>query len=595
MAPSTIQSLDIQSLLAGYRSKSFEPVQVLDHVFQRAQSFADPAVWIDRLGHRELHDQLDAATQRQLSGIAQPLLGIPFAVKDNMDVAGRVTTAGCPAFAYQAGRSAVVIERLQNLGAILVGKVNLDQFATGLTGTRSPYGICRNLFDPRYIAGGSSSGSAIAVAAGLVSFALGTDTAGSGRVPAAFNNLIGLKPSRGVLSTDGIVPACKSLDCASIFSLTCADARLIFKLLADPERPLQNAVGRFRFGVPGEAELRFFGNSSMPRLYDAAIARMRLSGGEPVTIDFGVLARVGALLYGGPWLAERTITPRTLLETRPGDLNSVVRSVLEPGLKITGAQVFEGLGELESYRRQFAAEWKRCDCLLLPTTGTIFSLAEVEADPIRTNSELGYYTNFVNLMEMCAVAVPAGFTDEGLALGVTVMAPSGNDLKLLEIAEKYHRLSGFPLGATMNSQPAVNEVAPRRGAAGSNEILLAVVGAHLTGQPLNVQLTDRGATLERRCRTAAKYRLFALAQTAPAKPGLIRVSEGGAAIEVEVWRMPVESLGSFMVLVGQPLGIGTLELEDGQLVKGFICEPIATAEARDITSFGGWLNYLSSR
>ncbi|MDP9173179.1 MAG: allophanate hydrolase [Planctomycetota bacterium] len=607
MDQSSTLSLDITSLTRAYQSGSIRPGDVLTEICARNARHADKALWIDLFPRKQMDDQLLAAQERLAHGIGQPLLGIPFAVKDNMDVAGHPTTAACPAFAYVAQETAPVIQLLRDAGAILVGKTNMDQFAAGLVGTRSPYGICRNLFDDRYIPGGSSTGSAIAVAAGLVSFSLGTDTAGSGRVPAAFNNIVGLKPSRGLLSCRGVVPACKSLDSVSIFALNCADARLLLSMTAKPDsgdgfsrrldeisKPPAWSAGRFRFGAPDSKDLRFYGNEEWASLYQSAVERMGRLGGESVTIDYGPLARAAALLYEGPWIAERAMVVRELLERSPGALNKVTHSVISRGKNMQAGAVFEGLYKLAQCAQEFKPQWSKIDFLLLPTAGTIYTISDLEREPMQFNTNLGYYTNFVNLLDLCGVAVPSAMSQSGLPFGISLIAPAGSDEPLMDLAERYHLSSGLPMGATglplpSTSAPAVTEPVV-------DNILIAVVGAHLTGQPLNYQLTQRNATLTRSCKTAEKYRLYALAGTTPPKPGLARVEDAaGRAIEVEIWRMPIAEVGSFISLIAPPLGIGTLELEDGQYVKGFICENYAIATALDITDFGGWRAYLKSK
>lgn len=597
-------SLDIGSLSARYADGSLEAGKVLDEVYARLERYPDKSVWIDLPGREDADGQLARALARKKQGIPQPLFGIPFAVKDNIDVAGRPTTAACPAFVYTPSKSATVVSRLCDAGAIMIGKTNLDQFATGLVGTRSPYGACANVFDSRYISGGSSSGSAVAVAAGLVSFALGTDTAGSGRVPAGFNNIVGLKPTRGLISAAGVVPACRSLDCVSILALTCADAAAVFAVAAgaDPADPFSREPGdipvrgswdpkAFRFGVPRDQDLRFFGNEQAQKLYRDAIKRMESLGGSPTIIDYTPFSKAAALLYEGPWVAERTSVVKELLERDPSALLPVTRTIIERGKKVDAISAFEGLYALEALRQAAKPLWAQMDVLLLPTTGTIYTKDQIAADPIGLNTNLGYYTNFVNLMDLCAVAVPGGFQSNQLPAGVTLIAPAGCEKPLLSLADAMHRAAGVRMGATAYDIPPVTPPAPARGL-----IQLAVVGAHLSGQPLNHQLIDRRARLVRTCRTADCYRFYALPGTTPPKPGLIRVdAHTGAAIEVEVWEMSAEAFGSFVAAIPPPLGIGTLQLEDGELVKGFICEGHAVAGARDISSFGGWRKFLAAK
>jgi allophanate hydrolase len=522
-----------------------------------------------------------------------PLAGVPFAVKDNIDVAGMPTTAGCPAYAYVPTRTAAVVQRLLDAGAVLIGKTNLDQFATGLVGVRSPYGACSSVFDDRYVSGGSSSGSAVAVATGLVAFALGTDTAGSGRVPAAFNNLVGLKPTRGLLSTSGVVPACRSLDCVSIFATDTTMAERVWRVAhgfdaSDPfsrtAAPGDGAApwlgGSFRFGVPRDEQLAFFGDVESPGLYRAAIERFESIGGTRVTIDFAPFRDAAALLYSGPWVAERYAAIGEFVDLNPEAVHPVVEKIVRGAASKTAVDAYRGLYQLEALKRAAATQWASIDVMLLPTAGTIYTKEAVEADPIQLNTNLGYYTNFVNLMDLTAVAVPAGFRDDGLPFGVSLIGPAFSDAALLALASRYVRSSGSLDPSSPDAPPGC--------------INVAVVGAHLTGQPLNRQLTERGARLVQSCRTSPEYRFYALANTTPPKPGLVREPGfEGPGIALEIWAVPEDQFGSFVAGVPPPLGIGSVQLDTGDWVKGFICEPAGIAGAADITEFGGWKNYLT--
>lgn len=486
-----------------------------------------------------------------------PLAGRLFAVKDNIDVAGLPTTAACPAFSYVAKETGPAVQKLLDAGAVLVGKANLDQFATGLVGTRSPYGACRNAFDPAYISGGSSSGSAVAVALGIVDFALGTDTAGSGRVPAAFNSLVGLKPTRGLVSTKGVVPACRSLDCVSVFAKTCREALEVFQLISREFEPAVFDSSRFRFAVP--RQLEFHGDREYERLFSAALARLGALGGAVGEIDFTPFLEVQSLLYG-PWVAER------LAEDFPlDDMLPVTRKVIESGARYSAADAFRAQHRLAELREKCTFE----NVLVVPGAPTIYRIAEVEADPIELNSRLGRYTNFVNLLDLAAITVPAGFRADGLPFGVTLIGPAYSDRALAAVAARFHGEGEI--------------VTPASG------VQLAVVGAHLSGMPLNHELTERGARLMRTARTAWAYRLFVL----DGKPGLVR-AEHGTSIEVEVWEMPVRRFGDFVAGIPAPLAIGTLELEDGTRVKGFLCEPYAVEGRPDISTYGGWRAYCAS-
>ena len=540
-------------------------------------------VWI------ALADRDEAVRRARGVDPALPLAGVPFAVKDNIDVAGMPTTAGCPAYSYVPERTAPVVQRLLDAGAILIGKTNLDQFATGLVGVRSPYGACSSVFDSRYISGGSSSGSAVAVAKGLVAFALGTDTAGSGRVPAAFNDIVGLKPTRGLLSTTGVVPACRSLDCVSIFAGSAAGAERVWRVAqgfdaADPFSRTAGAgdgaapwlPGTFRFGVPRDEELAFFGDDESPRLFRTAIARLEAAGGTRVMIDFAPFREAAALLYSGPWVAERYAAVGEFVESHADDVHPVVGSIVRRAAEKSAAEAYRGLYRLEALKRAAAPTWDLVDVMLLPTAGTIYTKDAVEADPIQLNTNLGYYTNFVNLMDLAAVAVPAGFRRDGLPFGVSLIGPAFSDAALLALASRFAGMA-----------PAATGEAP-------GCIHVAVVGAHLSGQPLNRQLTERGARLVHGCRTSPEYRFYALANTSPPKPGLVREPGfDGPRIAVEVWAVPSHHFGSFVAGVPPPLAIGSVQLDTGEWVKGFVCEPAATVAATEITAYGGWMNYLA--
>lgn len=498
-----------------------------------------------------------------------PLWGRPFVVKDNIDVAGLPTTAACKAFSYEAKNSAHAVEKLLAAGAILIGKTNMDQFATGLTGTRSPYGAVRNAFDPAYISGGSSSGSAVAVALGMASFALGTDTAGSGRVPAAFNGLVGLKPTRGRVSTAGVVPACRSLDCVSVFAPTCGEALQVLRVIegfdpADAFSRISAEVsmpkGEFRFGVPAEPE--FFGDSGYARLFAQAIVRLRGLGGAPVEVDFAPFKEAQELLYG-PFVAERTADLDKYLE----HMLPVTRQIIEAGAKLAATDVYRGQHRLAQLKRIVDGAFRGFDVLVVPGAPTIYKLSEIEAKPVELNARLGYYTNFVNLLDLAAITLPAGLREDGLPFGVSLIGPAFSDLAL------------GALGARFCKEPELRIE--------SSTIKLAVVGAHLSGMPLNHQLVERGAKLVRAARTAPAYRLFALSKE---KPALLR-EPGGVSIEVEVWEMSERAFGAFVAEIPAPLGIGTLELDDGETVKGFLCETYAVIGLEDISHFGGWRAY----
>jgi allophanate hydrolase len=451
--------LEIAALRRIFFDGQLSAAELLDRVLARIAQSDDPALWISRIDDaaaRERARQLDSVAKAEPGVVSRlPLFGIPFAVKDNIDVAGVPTTAACPAFAYTPTQSAPVVERLTAAGAVLLGKANLDQFATGLVGTRSPYGVPKNPFDPRYIPGGSSSGSAVAVAAGLVSFALGTDTAGSGRVPAAFNNIFGLKPSRGVISTRGVVPACRSLDCVSIFAPTAADAAAVFELARgfDPDDPLSRATPgtavtsfghRFRFGVPRACDLEFFGDREAEALFELAVRRLEEAGGAVSETFLEPFLDAGRLLYEGPWVAERLEAAGPLLDRQPEALLPVTRAIIERGRSYSAFDAFRAQNELASLRRRAERQLASIDCLLLPTTGTIYEVAAVAADPVGLNSNLGRYTNFANLIDLSALAVPAGFRKSGLPFGISLLAPAFAEKALVDLGTRLEALGVWP-------------------------------------------------------------------------------------------------------------------------------------------------------
>jgi allophanate hydrolase len=598
------RSLALIDLAADYRERRTTPLEVFEALLERVAALRDHGVWISLVPCERVLEQ--ARALGALDPASRPLYGVPFAIKDNIDLAGMSTTAGCPAYAYTPDESAYVVNRLIEAGAIPIGKTNLDQFATGLVGTRSPYGACQNSFDPDYISGGSSSGSAVAVALGLASFSLGTDTAGSGRIPAAFNNLIGLKPSRGRLSPRGVVPACRSLDTLSIFALSAEDAARVCRVAegfdeAEPySRPVPPlapspswSTGAFRFGVPRPEQLQFFGDGAYATLFAAAIARLESLGGAAVPIDFAPFIETGQLLYEGPWVAERYAVIETLLRGRPEAVWPTTRQIIENGAAISGVQTFRAQYRLQALRRESERLWQQVDVLLTPTAATIYRIAEVNADPLRLNSRLGFYTNFMNLLDLSGVAVPAGFTQTGLPFGITLCGQNWRDYELLALAARFQHAAAALQGATKTVLAPEPDFDWSSGAEG---VPMAVCGAHLEGLALNHQLRERGAALLERTHTAAKYRFYALPGGPPFRPGLLRVAQGGVAIEVEVWSIPSAAVGSFIAGIPAPLGIGKVELADGRQVSGFLCEAHALdGGARDISHLGGWRAFLASR
>lgn len=623
-------SLEIRKLKTLFAEDPLELRLFLEELRRRVEDYPDPAVWISRVPWKQVEARSEGLLKdvREAGGSGRfPLFGIPFAIKDNIDAEGLDTTAACPAFAYRPETSATAVARLEAAGAILIGKTNMDQFATGLVGTRSPYGAVRNPFHPGYISGGSSSGSAVAVAAGLVSFALGTDTAGSGRVPAGFNNVVGIKPSRGVISAKGVLPACRSLDCVSVFALTCEDAFTVLEhcrgadsldgfsrevpaaMAGDSFAFRTAAPDRFQFGVPDAKHLEFFGDGESEALFKEAQRRLVTMGGVRVEIPFAPFAEAARLLYHGPWLAERQASFGGFLEENPGEVLPVIREVMARAKGLTAADGFRAYYRLRELRALADSLFRGMDFLLVPTAPTHYSREQVEAEPVEANTRLGRYTNFVNLMDLAALAVPSGRKDNGLPFGVTFIAPAFTEGRLASLGAAFHAASGLLLGATPHPVPAPalpdagsanpDAAAPAwsnasvSGSPAAATTRLAVAGLHLSGQPLNPQLLDLGARLAATRNTAPVYRLYALERPGRKFPGLVRQVQGGGAVELEIWEMSAQALGRFMDYVKEPLCIGTVELEDGEKVKGFLCEPAGVGDAADITALGGWRAYLS--
>jgi allophanate hydrolase len=590
-------SLTIDELRRAYREGSLTPTRVIERVLANIEAAPQRNAWITRLSREQVMNYVHALEGKSADEL--PLYGIPFAIKDNIDLAGAPTSAACPEFAYVPQRSATVVQKLIDAGAIPVGKTNLDQFATGLVGTRSPYGPGKNSFNDAYISGGSSSGSAIAVATGLVSFALGTDTAGSGRVPAAFNNIVGLKPSCGLLSTRGVVPACRSLDCVSIFALTSTDASRVLDVAKgfdaedaySRELVLTRGVpSTLRMGVPRADQSEFFGDAEYARLFEEACERARASGADVVPIDFSALFEAARLLYEGPWVAERYAAVEEFIQQHPDALYPVTARIIAQGNQASAVSAFKSQYRLKALQRSAQQVWKQADVLMVPSAGTIYRIDQVDADPIALNSNLGRYTNFVNLLDMSALAIPAGFRGDGLPFGITLIAPAARDYALADLGSKLHEAAGLPLG-TSDQFLKRNENAPRLP---DGHIAVAVCGAHMSGLPLNPQLTSRHAFLLRSAQTSATYRFYALPGGPPKRPGLVRVDTGGAAIDVEVWAVPAGEFGSFVAGIPSPLGIGKVELEDGSWCSGFVCESWGVQHADEITRYGGWRQYLAS-
>ncbi|WP_236556060.1 allophanate hydrolase [Alcanivorax sp. S71-1-4] len=599
----TVYGWTIKEWLGAYADGGSTPQALLGALVEKLRASDNP-VWISVATDSQLARQLADLTARLEAAGGEisklPLYGVPFAVKDNVDVAGWTTTAGCPGFGYQPASTAPGVQRLLDAGAIVMGKTNLDQFATGLVGTRSPYGEVRNAFNPAYVSGGSSSGSAVAVAEGSVPFSLGTDTAGSGRVPAGFNNLVGVKPTRGAVSARGVVPACRSLDCLSVFALEVCDAEYVLDLLLaedknDPySRPSPVEAHsdllpeKPRFAVPMAPH--WFGDDAAEKAFQKSCQKLEALGATLVPTDFAPLLEIASLLYDGPWLAERYVAVGEAVADGVPGLDPVVAGIVTRGKQPSAADYFRAEYRRAAIKQQADALLANVDALLVPTAPTHYRIEEVRRDPVRLNSHLGTYTNFVNLLDMCALALPGVFREDGLPAGITLIAAAWRDFALLRFARRWQAEMNWTRGATGQPLPVLPSVV-REPAAGY--VRLAVVGAHLSGMPLNHQLTERHARFVESTTTSADYRLFALAGTVPPKPGLMKLG-AGAAIQVELWDVPVAAFGSFVQMIPAPLGIGTVTLSDGREVKGFICEDWARADAQDITTFGSWRAYMAS-
>ena len=589
-----MRSASVRSIAKDVSTGARSAESIALETLERAAAYDEiqPEAWISRVSPEDALARARLVDERVAAGQQLPLAGVPVAVKDNMDVAGLETTAACPAFGYRAATSAYVVERLLASGAVIFGKTNLDQFATGLVGTRSPYGSCGCVFNREYISGGSSAGSAVLVAAGVVPLALGSDTAGSGRVPAAFNNLIGFKPSRGRWSSRGLLPACRSLDCVTAMTADVEDAVLVDSIAADFDRfdpyarrtpPVRPQIGTtFRFGVPQARHLKDLSPQDL-KLFVDTLPRLKAAGGTAVEVDVMPLLEAARLLYGGPWIAERTAMLESLLNSRPTAIHPVVRAIVQAGKGVSAVEAFRGFYALQDYARAAEELWDCVDVLTLPTTPTIYRRSEVLAEPVALNAHLGLYTNFVNLLDMTAISVPAGFRDTGTGFGLSLIAPAWSDVSLLGLAARYVQAAALPSAPDLDRTPRPSRVQ------------LAVFGAHLSGMPLNWQLTSRDARLVRATRTAPVYRLYAMANQDPPKPALVHAGADGASIELEVYELDVSAFGSFVTEVPAPLAIGTVSLEDGTSVHGFVAEPRALIGALDITAGGGWRAYLARR
>jgi len=588
-----VPAFEITALHA-YYAEGGSPEAVIDRVYERIAEVGDPGIFLHLADPAALKSE--AAKLGKFDPLAKPLWGIPCAVKDNIDVAGMPTTAACPDFAHVPAADASVVALLKAAGALVVGKTNLDQFATGLVGVRTPHPVPVNAIDPALVPGGSSSGSAVATAQGIVSFALGTDTAGSGRVPAGLNNIVGLKPTFGALSCSGVLPACRTLDCVSIFALTAADAYRVFAVAARPDpadaysRTVSVAAlavpATLAIGVPARPDRRFFGDDAMATGFEAALDRLRALGHRIVELPFDDFYRVADLLYEGAWVAERYAAVRDFFDGHADSFHPVTRQIYAGAKTLSAADAFDGLYALQDLKQKVAPLIASVDLLCVPTAPRHFTRAELDAEPIRENSRLGTYTNFVNLLDLCGIAVPTGRRVDRRPMSVTLLAAAGRDGLTAGLAALLHQDSGLAPGAAGWRKPAGKP----------DGIDLVVVGAHLRGMPLNRELVDLGATFIEATHTSTSYRLYELSGQSPAKPGLKRVTAGsGVSIEVEVWRLAPAAFGAFVANVPPPLAIGSVELEDGRTAKGFLTEPIALDGASDISHFGGWRAFAANR
>ena len=590
----------VAAILAAHRAGTLSPAQTVARSYQRIREHNDPAIFISLRDEKDALAEAEALAAKNASLL--PLYGIPVAVKDNIDVAGLPTTAACPAFSYLPAHDATAVARLRAAGAIMIGKTNLDQFATGLVGVRSPYGIPTNPMRGDLIPGGSSSGSAVAVSTGLVPLSLGTDTAGSGRVPAMLNNIVGLKPSLGLISTAGVVPACRTLDCVSVFALTVDDATAALAAMAGPDgadpfsrhRPLAQVTAfpaNLKLGVPRDGQLIFFGDKAAEAAYGAALERWTALGATLVGFDLEPFYETARLLYEGPWVAERYLVIRNLLASSPDAIHPITREITVGGARLTAADTFAALYRLQTLRRIAERAFANIDALVLPTTPTVYSTAQVLANPIELNSRLGTYTNFANLLDLCGLALPASIRSDDIPFGITLLAPAGQDAQLVSIGRVFHADTKLLLGSRCVPQPPL---AALPASASGDEIAIAVVGAHLSGMVLNSELKALGGRLLEATTTAPDYKLYAL-DTTPPKPGLLRVAAGtGSAVELEVWALSAAAFGKFVAAIPSPMAIGTIALGDGRNVKGFIVEPAAIDGARDISAFNGWRAFVAA-
>lgn len=566
------KKLSINWLKKMYASNKITPEEVVLEIINRYHRNKEMNIWITPPKFENIKPYIDKLKGTNPNSL--PLWGIPFAIKDNIDLENIETTAACPEYAYTPKESAEVVKKLIEAGAIPVGKTNLDQFATGLVGTRSPYGEVHNALKPELISGGSSSGSAVSVARGQAAFALGTDTAGSGRVPALLNNLVGFKSSFGAWSTKGLVKACASLDCITVFSVDLEEAVIVDDVVRgfigeDPwSKEIPKPVSRLpkKICLPNKAP-EFYGpyGREYEKAWNESVEKIQELNIPIEYIDYDMFSEAAAILYEGPWVAERWKDLVDFIKENPDKVFPVTKTILESGgnPKFDAVSVFKAIHRLQELKVKTKIMLKDA-VLVMPTAGGTWTRDEVRENPIATNSHMGKYTNHCNLLDLSAIAIPSGYAAEDVPFGITIFSLSDEEGLLIG------------LGRELKEE----------------KITVAVCGLHMQGYPLEVQMIECGSKYLRTCKTADKYKLFKL-NTNPTKPGLIKVQSGGSSIEVELWEMPLDKLGYFTSLISSPLGMGKVELEDGSEVCGFICEEYGKQDGEDITIFGGWRNLAS--
>lgn len=576
--------ITLSALQSAYAS-GLSVADVLKDVFARIARIDDPGIFLHLADLSDLQNQIGALGAYDP---ARPLWGVPFAVKDNIDVAGMPTTAACPAWTYTPEQDAFAVARLRAAGAIPIGKTNLDQFATGLVGTRTPWPVPRNALDPEIVPGGSSSGSAVAVGHGFVPFALGTDTAGSGRVPAALNGIVGLKPSLGMVSASGVVPACRTLDTISVFARNVPDAYAVLQAMAEHDEAdaysrtisapgLRSVQPVTRIGVPNATSRIFFDDELQAAAFARDLERLSKNGAQIVEMDFKPFFDVANMLYDGAWVAERHAVIEDLLATRPDAVHPVTRGIITKAEVLSATDAFRGIYRLAELRRACEPLIASVDMLAVPTIPTFYTCTDLATDPVTPNSNLGTYTNFVNLLDLCALAMPTSARKDGRPGSLTLIGPAAQDAALAAVAMSLD-------GLAIKTQELPED-----------QIAIAVCGAHMSGLPLNHQLTGLGGRFLKATSTAPYYSLHALAGGPPKRPGLVRREADGARIALELWSLPKTALGDLICQIPAPLGLGSIELEDSTRATGFLCEAVGTIGAEDITASGGWRQYLTEQ